>query len=121
MAERSLPQAGDRGTTPAYVDAGPYSGNQWATLFRILFTGDQQATQGVFKGVWNELAPTNPAGRNISIATGAGMCNGHAYMNDTSAVTIGVNAGAARNDTLVILENNTNACLLYTSPSPRDS
>ena len=111
MTQRSRPQAGDIAANPTYVDAGPYAADRWATLFRVLFTGDQQATQGVLKSVWNELAATNPAGRNIQIDTGVGVCNGHIFINDTSVVTIGVDAGAGRADTLVMLENNTNAAI----------
>jgi len=110
MAQRSLPQAGDETATPAYVDAGPYTADEWAELFRLLFTTDQQATQGVLRGVWNELAPTNTATRTVNIATGAGIVNGHVLINDT-ATAIAVDAGAARNDALVMLENNSNAAI----------
>lgn len=111
MAQSSRPQAGNITTDPTYVDSGPYAADRWATLFRVLFTGDQQGAQGVLRGVWNELAPTNPSGRTIRVDTGVGVCNGHAFFNDTSAITIGVDAGVARNDTLVMLENNTNAAI----------
>lgn len=111
MAEYSLPQPGNSGTNPAYVDAGPYLGDEWARLFRVLFTGDNEATQGVLKGVWNELEPTHPAALNVSINTGVGICNGHVYFNDTSAVSITVNGGANRSDALCIVENNTNAAI----------
>lgn len=111
MAQSSRPQAGNVNTNPTYVDAGPYTADQWATLFRVLFTGDQQATQGVLKDVWNELEPTHPAGLNVSINTGVGICNGHVFFNDTSAVSITVSGGANRNDALCMVENNTNAAL----------
>jgi len=109
MAQSSLPQAGNQITTPAYVDAGPYTGDQWAQLFRILFTTDQQTTQGVLRGVDNELAPTNTATRTVNIATGAGFVNGHLLIND-AATAIAVDAGP-RDDALVMLENNTNAAI----------
>jgi len=111
MAQSSRPQAGNVNTNPTYVDAGPYTADQWATLFRVLFTGDQQATQGVLKDVWNELEPTHPAGLSVSINTGVGVCNGHVFFNDTSAVSITVDGGAARGDALCMVENNTNAAL----------
>jgi len=111
MAEYSLPQAGNSNINPAYVDAGPYLSDEWARLFRVLFTGDAQASQGVLKGVWNELAVTHPAALNLSIATGVGICNGHVYFNDTSAVSITVTGGVNRSDALCMVENNTNAAL----------
>lgn len=112
MVQRSRPQAGNMTLNPTYVDAGPYAADRWATLFRVLFTGDQQATQGVLKTVWDELEPTHPiANREVRIGTGVGVCNGHNFFNDTNAVTIGVDAGVARSDTLVMLENNTNAAI----------
>lgn len=110
MAQSSRPQPGDKTVTAAYVDAGPYTADEWADLFRILFTTDQQATQGVLRGVDNELAPTNPATRTVNVATGAGFVNGHLLIND-AVVAIGVDAGAARNDALVMLENNSNAAI----------
>jgi hypothetical protein len=110
MAQRSLPQAGDETLNPTYVDAGPYAGDEWAELFRRLFTTDQQATQGVFRNVDNELIPANPATRTVTIGTGMGIVNGHVLINDAS-VSIGVDAGAARDDSLVMLENNTNTAI----------
>ena len=113
MAQSSRPQPGNINSSATYVDSGPYSGNQWASLFRVLFTGDQEATQGVLKGVWNELVTTHPvANLNLQIDMGSGICNGHWYQN-TTAVTITVSApgGGSRSDTLVLLENNTNAPL----------
>jgi hypothetical protein len=110
MTQSSLPQAGDETLNAAYVDSGPYTGDEWADLFRILFTTDQQATQGVLRGVDNELIPANPATRTVTIGTGAGIVNGHVLINDAS-VSIGVDAGAARDDSLVMLENNSNAAI----------
>ncbi len=110
MAQRSLPQAGDETATPAYVDAGPYTADEWAEYFRIVFTTDQQATQGVLRGYLNELEPTSAATRTCYVNTGAGIVNGHMLINDAS-VTIAVDAGVARSDSLVMLENNSNAAL----------
>lgn len=110
MAQRSLPQAGDETLNPSYTDAGPYTADEWSEAFRLLFTTDQQATQGVLRGAWNELAPANPATRTVTVDMGAGVVNGHVLINDAS-VSIGVTAGAARNDSLVMLENNSNAAI----------
>lgn len=110
MAQRSLPQAGDETVTPAYVDAGPYTADEWAEYFRIVFTTDQQATQGVLRGYLNELEPTSAATRTCYVNTGAGIVNGHMLINDAS-VTIAVDAGVARSDSLVMLENNSNAAI----------
>jgi len=77
---------------------------------RSVYTTDQEATQGVLRGVWNELAPTNPATRTVNVATGKGFVNGHLLINDAVAA-IGVDAGVARNDALVMLENNSNAVI----------
>ena len=52
MAQSSRPQPGNINSSATYVDSGPYSGNQWASLFRVLFTGDQEATQGVLHLQW---------------------------------------------------------------------
>ena len=110
MAQSSLPQAGNRNLNVTYVDAGPYTGDQWSDLFRILFTGDQHATQGVLRGMNNELAATNPAGLQIVTATGAGVADGHVFIN-TAIVTIVVDGGANRSDALCIVENNTNVAI----------
>jgi hypothetical protein len=46
----------------------------------------------------------------VNVDTGKGFVNGHLLINDAVAA-IGVDAGTARNDALVMLENNTNAAL----------
>jgi len=106
MAQRSLPQAGS-----GVGDSGPYSSDEWAELFQIVFTGDQEATQGVLYRYANELEVTHPAALTVRTATGAGFTYGHWLVNDANvdiAVTLCA-AGKTRYDRVVMVENNTNA------------
>ena len=101
-------------------DAGPYSADQWSEMFRVLFTGDQQATQGPLARYLNELAVTiNVVGPPpvIRVDTGAGFTNGHWFNSDAVApsptdFTIPLPVADPRIDRVVIAENNTN--LAYT-------
>lgn len=105
MAQTSLPQAGD-----SVGDSGPYTSDEWAQLYEILFTGDQSATQGVLKNYLNEFEVTH-VGNTITIDTGAGFCYGRWLLNDT-AVDIIANACAGietRWDRVVLVQNNTAA------------
>jgi len=110
MTQASRPQADSLASYPAPSDPGPYSGDQWAELFRVLFTGDQQATQGPLVRYLNELAVTDNAATEVYVATGAGMVNGH-FLVSSELETWTVPAGPAggRIDRVVMVENNTNA------------
>ena len=108
MAQRSLPQAGD-----GVGDAGPFTSDEWAEYFQIVYTGDQEATQGPLIQYLNELV-VSKAGLTITTGTGAGFVYGHFLVND-AALDIAVAqaaAGQERYDRVVMLENNTN--LAYT-------
>lgn len=113
MAQSSRPQAGNVNTFPTYVDAGPYTADQWARMYRKLLTTDQHTTQGPLLGVNNELAVTFGVGTlNVYVNTGAGICNGH-FLENTASVTIAVTppAGGARTDYVCMVENNSNAAI----------
>ena len=103
MTQVSLPQAGD-----GVGDSGPYTSDDWAQFFEVVFTGDQAATQGVLRNYLNELEVT-AAANTISIDTGAGFCYGHWLLNDAS-VDINANACAGvetRWDRVVLVQNET--------------
>jgi hypothetical protein len=105
MTQSSRPQADNVATFPT-SDAGPYSADQWAELFQVLFTGDQEATQGPLANYLNELEPTTVGG-DILVDTGAGFCYGHWLVNSASVTFSPTHA--AREDRVVLVENNTNA------------
>lgn len=104
MTQSSRPQADNVATFPT-SDAGPYSADQWAELFQVLFTGDQEATQGPLANYLNELEPTTVAG-DILVDSGAGFCYGHWLVNSASVTFSPTHA--AREDRVVLVENNTN-------------
>ena len=108
MTQASRPQADNQSN--GSVDAGPYSGNQWAQLFQSLFTRDDQATRSVLGRYANELEVTNPAGTTIRVDTGAAVVDGHWIENDATVdFTPNVPGIASRTDKVVLVENNTNA------------
>lgn len=110
MTQSSRPQADHIITYPAPSDPGPYSGDQWAELFRILFTGDQQTIYGPFQRYLNQLEVTDNASTEVYVDTGGGMVNGHALISseqETWAVPAGPAGG--RTDRVVMVENNSNA------------
>jgi hypothetical protein len=109
MTQSSRPQADHITSYPFPSDPGPYSADQWAQVFQIAFTGDQQATQGPLRYL-NELAPTTNASTEVYVATGAGFVNGRMLIS-TESETFTIPAGpvATRIDIVVMCENNTNA------------
>jgi hypothetical protein len=106
MTQISRPQPEHQNS--GYLDSGPYSADQWAELYKILFTRDNAAAQGPFEYVLNELAVTNPSGSDIQVNTGWGICNGHLLKAD-AAVTFSPASPSAnpRIDVVVVVENNT--------------
>ena len=110
MTQISRPQQG-RQTT--YPDAGGYTANQWARIFRLL--ARDYTTMGVFASYLDGMAVTNPAGVTIRVASGAALVNGHYCFNEhlvTPAVASNVDftpstPGAARIDKVVLVQNNT--------------
>jgi hypothetical protein len=113
------------GRSDTYPNAGPYTGDQWAERINIVNVGDDGTTagfrysRGPFASYLNRLAVTNPAGADFTIATGAGLCNGHLMIND-AAVTITADTPAAnpRIDRVVMVYNNTNAPIAATTVGP---
>ncbi len=67
------------GTLTGYTQA------QWTSLWRMLYLSDT-ADEGVFNNYLNELAVTNPSGRDLSINTGGAIVYGFPYIN-SAAVT----------------------------------
>lgn len=105
MTQTSRPQAENIANFPT-GDSGPYSGDNWAKLFEVIFTGDQQATQGPLVRYLNELAVTDD-GTLVTVDTGAGFCYGH-WLDNSAAVVFNP-SNVAREDRVVMVENNTNA------------
>lgn len=88
-------------------DSGPYSSAQWRALFSALFTTDPTA-QGPIGGHENELEVTNPTGKTIRVASGAGVVNGNIFFNDANIdFTPPTPASSARQDYVVICLNET--------------
>ena len=108
MTQTSRPQP-EHINTFTTSDSGPYSSDQWANMFRVLYTGDQNAAQGPFIRYLNELEPTEAPANQININTGAGMVNGHFFLQHTAGVafTPAAPAGNPRIDVVCIVENNT--------------
>ncbi len=107
MTQSSRPNADH--STNGYVDAGPYSRDQWAKKLIIEYVGDAVTTRGPFAKYLNRLEVTNPAGVTIQVDTGAGYVNG-TLLDNTVAVTFTPDtpAIAARIDKVVMCLNNTN-------------
>ena len=109
----SRPQQGEK---PTYPDAGGYDANEWAWLYRLLFTTDP-TTQGVVPSFESELAVTNPAGSTIRMASGAALVQGHGYMNHNALTPSSASnvdflvaaptGSATRDDIVVLVQNNT--------------
>lgn len=106
MTQISRPQPEHQNN--GYLDSGPYSADQWAELYKILFTSGDAVGQGPFKNVLNALAVTNPSASNIQVDTGWGVCNGHLLKNDAAVAFVPPNPSAnPRIDVVVMVENNT--------------
>ena len=114
MTQSSRPQADNQAN--GYVDAGPYSYNQWAERMYAIYTGDENTTsermqlRGVVPTFDEMLVVENPSGVIINVGTGAGFSGGSFLYN---SATVAFNATtpliASRTDKVVLVENNTNA------------
>ena len=69
MAQKSWPWTGN-GTGDGTI--GGYTALEWGELWRYLFNGGSEASQGVLKGVMNELAVTGTSSP-LSVNTGAAV------------------------------------------------
>ncbi len=106
MTQSARPHADHTNNYPN-SDAGPYSADQWAKIFQVVFTGDQQVSQGVLVRYLNELEVTEAAG-TLTVDTGAGICNGRFLDNDKTVAITPPGAGiGTRTDVVVMLTNNT--------------
>ena len=109
MTQSSRPQADN--TANGYLEAGPYSRNQWAERLYAVYSGDENLAdqraqlRGVVPTFDNMLVVTTAAG-DITVGTGAGFCGG-TFMFNTAAVTFSPTHGL-RTDYVVLVENNTN-------------
>jgi len=91
-------------------DSGPYSSLQWRTVFKELFTTDDD--QGPIGGYLNELEVTNPIGKTIRVATGGAVVGGNVFFNDANVDFSPPNpAGAARYDYVVACLNDTDTVM----------
>ena len=118
MTQSSRPQAGNKNPVfgnPAYIDAGPWSRDEWAEKVKAENTGDSSTVgqrtrlRGVMPTNDNLLIVTNPAGASIVVGTGVGIATG-TFLFNTAAVTFTPNTPgiASRTDKVVMVENNTN-------------
>jgi hypothetical protein len=117
MTQSSRPQA-DNNATAAYVDAGPYSRNEWAERMRAAHTGDANTDssrtriRGIVPTYDNQLVVgvTGGPAVPVSVGTGAGMVYGSYLFND-ALVSFNPPAAAANShiDLVCMVENNTNA------------
>lgn len=110
MTQSSRPQADHISNYPLPSDPGPYTADQWAQYMQIVYTGDQQSSQGPLIRYLNELIVTTNATTEIYVNTGAGMVNGHLLVSSESETFV-IPAGpvATRIDIVAMVENNTNA------------
>lgn len=109
MTQSSRPQADHITSFPAPSDPGPYSGDQWAELFRVLFTGDKQAVYGPFQRYLNQLEATDNAATEVYVDTGGGMVNGHVLLSSEKETwTVPAGPAGGRIDRVVMVENNSN-------------
>ena len=112
MTQTSRPQSGKY--TDGYHDAGGYTSEQWARIFSILLTLNEQ-TGGVVKHL-SDMAVTNPSGTVIRVASGAALVRGRLFINedqDNPAASSNVDftvdppATGSRIDRVVLVQNNT--------------
>jgi len=112
MTQTSRPQSGKY--TDGYHDAGGYTSEQWARIFSILLTLNEQ-TEGVVKHL-SDMAVTNPSGTVIRVASGAALVRGRLFINedqDNPAASSNVDftvdppATGSRIDRVVLVQNNT--------------
>ena len=112
MTQVSRPQGGKY--TDGYHDAGGYTSEQWARIFSILFTLNEE-TEGVVKHL-SDLAVTNPLDTVIRVASGAALVRGRLFINEdqdnpasSSNVdfTVDPPATGSRIDRVVLVQNNT--------------
>lgn len=111
MTQASRPAQDHRANFPT-SDAGPYGADQWAEIFKALFSPGS-LDQGPLVRYLNELEVTlNAAGPppEFRVDTGAAMANGH-FCHSDAVVDFTINSPAAnpRIDRVVVLVNNTNA------------
>jgi len=110
ILDSKIQEGFNAGAVAADIDYGPYSGDQWARMFRILHTSDQENDQGVVRGYEDELEVSH-IGTTVYVDEGAGLCNGHFMVGvGTPIWSVAVTpptAGHTRCDYVVMLENNT--------------
>jgi len=112
MTQTSRPQSGKY--SDGYHDAGGYTSEQWARIFSVLFTLNEE-TEGVVKHL-SDMAVTNPSGSVIRVASGAALVRGRLFTNedqddpaDDSDVdfTVDPPATGSRIDRVVLVQNST--------------
>jgi len=84
--------------------AGGYTAAQFAEFVRQTLMTDT-LTEGVLKGIGNELAVTSASG-SVNVATGAGLVYGAFYANDATVnIVVENTAASARIDRIVLRAN----------------
>lgn len=112
MTQTSRPQSGKY--SDGYHDAGGYTSEQWARIFSILFTLNEE-TEGVVKHL-SDLAVTNPLDTVIRVASGAALVRGRLFVNEDQGdpaedsnvdFTVDPPATGSRIDRVVLVQNST--------------
>lgn len=85
MAETSLPWGGQ-----VTGDCGPYDEQEWAQMMRDILSLDSKI-HGVLNSYGSQLAPSQPSGTTVRIASGAAMVDGTFYRN-TANIDFNVSA-----------------------------
>ena len=96
MSESSYPWGGS-----TVGDAGPYTGDTWAQIWRYYFAPDR-TDEGVMQSAENELQLTPGAGK-VTLATGVAIVDGSFYLNDAALdIAVVTPAGATRFDVIAL-------------------
>jgi len=112
MTQISRPQSGKY--SDGYHDAGGYTSEQWARIFSILLTLNEE-TEGVVKHL-SDMVVTNPLDTVIRVASGAALVRGRLFVNedqDNPAASSDVDftvdppSTGSRTDRVVLVQNNT--------------
>ncbi len=96
---------GDNRTVDDIINQNMLFGNLSPDVNGIIYWKDSTALQGFINASDGLLAPTNPAGNTVRIASGVGLVQGWLYVNDAD-VDFDVSGGAANATDLIVLRRS---------------